>query len=187
MRVHPNARSAARGGGGLPLRRDRRRSGARGLTRVVRCARARFRKRDVAAIGNTSERAPEAEGEIQTMKKQRRGLGLTLRVDPGKRSPITLTDHKKRIRKRKRESESQTVARRDRDVASSGYFNHLAGNRLGQLFGRTRVFSCQRARRAKMQRMIKTRSVIVRRRPPRLSPPPSPPGRAGATAATRGR
>ena len=102
MRVHPNARSAARGGGGLPLRRDRRRSGARGLTRVVRCARARFRKRDVAAIGNTSERAPEAEGEIPTMKKQRRGLGLTLRVDPGKRSPITLTDHKKRIRKRKR-------------------------------------------------------------------------------------
>ena len=101
MRVHPNARSAARGGGGLPLRRDRRRSGARGLTRVVRCARARFRKRDVAAIGNTSERAPEAE-EIPTMKKQRRGLGLTLRVDPGKRSPITLTDHKKRIRKRKR-------------------------------------------------------------------------------------
>ena len=100
MRVHPNARSAARGGGGLPLRRDRRRSGARGLTRVVRCARARFRKRDVAAIGNTSERAPEAE--IPTMKKQRRGLGLTLRVDPGKRSPITLTDHKKRIRKRKR-------------------------------------------------------------------------------------
>jgi hypothetical protein len=102
MRVHPNARSAARGGGGFPLRRDRRRSGARGLTRVVRCARARFRKRDVAAIGNTSERAPEAEGEIPTMKKQRRGLGLTLRVDPGKRSPITLTDHKKRIRKRKR-------------------------------------------------------------------------------------
>jgi len=102
MRVHPNARSAARGGGGLPLRRDRRRSGARGLTRVVRCARARFRKRDVAAIGNTSERAPEAEGEIPTTKKQRRGLGLTLRVDPGKRSPITLTDHKKRIRKRKR-------------------------------------------------------------------------------------
>ena len=98
MRVHPNARSAARGGGGLPLRRDRRRSGARGLTRVVRCARARFRKRDVTAIGNTSERAPEAEGEIPTMKKQRRGLGLTLRVDPREtRSPITLTDHKKRI------------------------------------------------------------------------------------------
>ena len=76
------------------MRRERRRSGARGLTRVVRCARARFRKRDVAAIGNTSERAPEAEGEIQTMKKQRRGLGLTLRVDPGKRGrrsrePIT--------------------------------------------------------------------------------------------------
>ena len=58
------------------MRRDRRRSGARGLTRVVRCARARFRKRDVAAIGNTSERAPEAE-KPKTMKKQPRA-----RLDP---------------------------------------------------------------------------------------------------------
>jgi hypothetical protein len=60
------------------------------------------------------------------LKKQVAG-GLTLRVDPGKRGPpITFTDHKKRIRKRNRESESQTVARRDRDVASSGYFNLAA-------------------------------------------------------------
>ena len=84
------------------MRRDRRRSGARGLTRVVRCARARFRKRDVAAIGNTSERAPEAEGEIQTMKKQRRGLGLTLRVDQGN----AVADHVNRSQKAHKETKT---------------------------------------------------------------------------------
>jgi hypothetical protein len=85
------------------------------------------------------------------MKKQRRGLGLTLRVDPGKRSPITLTDHKKRIRKRKRESESQTVARRDRDVASSGYFTHLAAIDSDSFSGELEFFhvSARDARRCK--------------------------------------
>ena len=76
------------------MRRERRRSGACGLTRVFRCARgARFRKREPRQSVTTSALFDPKKEEYPSDEKGASRIGSTLELTQGNAGP----DRKKRI------------------------------------------------------------------------------------------